>query len=44
MPGFNTFDSARCTLPGIEPMHMIKKGRMIADGGKSCLLQDSFIN
>jgi putative transposase len=34
MLGFNTFDSARCTLRGIELMHMIKKGQMIADVGK----------
>ena len=34
MLGFNTFNSARCTLRGIELMHMIKKGQMIADGGK----------
>ena len=32
--GFNTFDSARCTLRGVELMHMIKKGQMIADVGK----------
>ena len=34
MLGFNTFDSVRCTLRGIELMRMIKKGHMIADGGK----------
>ena len=30
MLGFKTFDSARCTLRGIELMYMIKKGQMIA--------------
>ena len=30
MLGFKTFDSARCTLRGIELMHMSKKGQMIA--------------
>jgi putative transposase len=34
MFGFNTFDSARCTLRAIELMRMIKKGQIIADGGK----------
>ncbi|MFZ4698477.1 MAG: DDE-type integrase/transposase/recombinase, partial [Candidatus Methylumidiphilus sp.] len=30
MMGFQTFRSARVTLQGIEPMHMIKKGQMVA--------------
>ena len=33
MLGFKTFDSARCTLRGVELMHMIKKGQMIAGDG-----------
>jgi transposase-like protein len=33
MLGFKTFDSARCTLRGIELMHMIKKGQMIPGDG-----------
>ena len=33
MLGFKTFDSARCTLRGIELMHMIKKGQMIVRDG-----------
>jgi transposase-like protein len=35
MLGFKTFDSARCTLRGIELIHMIKKGQMIAGDGKN---------
>src|SRR5512143_1704942 len=35
MLGFKTFDSARCTLRRLELMHMIKKGQMIAGGGKN---------
>jgi putative transposase len=34
MLGFKTFDSARCALRGIERMHRIKKGQMIAGDGK----------
>ncbi len=34
MLGFKSFDSARCTLRGIELMHMIKKGQMIVAGGQ----------
>jgi len=34
MLGFKSFDSARCTLRGIELMHMIKKGQMVAAGGQ----------
>ena len=30
MMGFQTFRSARVTLQGIELMHMIKKGQMVA--------------
>src|SRR5574339_716606 len=37
MLGFKTFDSARCTLHGIELMHMIKKGQMVAAGGQKKL-------
>jgi transposase-like protein len=33
MLSFKTFDSARCTLRGIELMHMIKKGQMIPGDG-----------
>jgi hypothetical protein len=33
MRGSKTFDSARCTLRGIELMPMIKKGQMIAGDG-----------
>ncbi len=32
MLGFKTLDSARCTLCGIELMHMIEKSQMIATG------------
>lgn len=32
MLGFKTFESARCTLRGIERMLMLKKGQMIAGG------------
>jgi transposase-like protein len=34
MLGFKTFDSAHCTLRGIELMHMIKKAQMVAAGGQ----------
>ena len=34
MLGFKSFDSARCTLRGIELMHMIKNGQMVAAGGQ----------
>ena len=34
MLGFKAFDSAGRTLRGIELMHMIKKGQMIAGGGE----------
>ena len=34
MLGFKSFRSARRTLAGIELMHMIKKGQMIAAGGQ----------
>src|SRR5512144_1337181 len=34
MLGFKAFHSARCTLQGIELMHMIKKGQMVAAGGQ----------
>ena len=34
MLGFHTFHSARVTLQGIELMHMIKKGQMIATSGQ----------
>ena len=34
MLGFKTFDSARCTLRGIELMHMIKKGQTVIAGGQ----------
>ena len=34
MLGFKSFLSARTTLQGIELMHMIKKGQMIAGDGK----------
>jgi putative transposase len=34
MLGFKTFNSARCTLRGIELMHMLKKGQMVAAGGQ----------
>jgi putative transposase len=33
MLGFKTFDSACCTLRGIELMHMIKKGQMLDGNG-----------
>jgi len=34
MLGFNAFHSAKATLQGIELMHMIKKGQMVAAGGQ----------
>ena len=34
MLGFKSFRPARTTLQGIELMHMIKKGQMIAAGGQ----------
>ena len=34
MLGFKSFDSACSTLRGIELMHMIKKGQMVASGGQ----------
>ena len=35
MLGFHAFRSARITLQGIELMHMIKKGQMVAAGGQN---------
>ena len=34
MLGFNAFHSAKATLQGIELLHMIKKGQMVAAGGQ----------
>ena len=42
MLGFKTFDSARCTLQGIELMHMIKKGQMITVEGQVLSAAEQF--
>jgi len=34
MLGFKSFNAARRTLAGVELMHMIKKGQMVAAGGQ----------
>jgi putative transposase len=33
MLGFKSFDAARCTLAGVELMHMIKKRQMVVEAG-----------
>lgn len=42
MLGFKTFASARCTLRGIELMHMIKKGQMLIIDGRSLSTAEQF--
>jgi putative transposase len=42
MPGFKSFGSAYRSLRGIELMHMIKKGQMIADEGISLSAAEQF--
>jgi transposase-like protein len=31
--GFKSFDAARCTLAGIELMHMLRKGQLVGEEG-----------
>jgi putative transposase len=33
MLGFKSFDAARCTLAGIELMHMLRKGQLVGEEG-----------
>ena len=42
MLGFKSFRSAHTTLCGIELMHMIKKGQMIAGGSQSLSAAEQF--
>ena len=42
MLGFQSFHSARCTLRGIELMHMIKKGQMKSIEGRSLSAAEQF--
>jgi transposase-like protein len=42
MMGFQTFRSARVTLQGIELMHMIKKGQMVADDSQGLPAAEQF--
>ena len=42
MLGFKSFSSARITLRGIELMHMIKKGQMIATHGQNLSAAEQF--
>ena len=42
MLGFKRFNSARCTLRGIELMHMIKKRQMIEVGGQALSIAEQF--
>ncbi|WP_027156483.1 IS6 family transposase [Methylobacter luteus] len=42
MLAFKTFASARCTLRGIELMHMIKKGQMLMIDGQSLSTAEQF--
>ena len=42
MLGFKSFVSARCTLAGIEIMHMIKKGQMIIVDGQGLSAAQQF--
>lgn len=42
MLGFKSFVSARCTLAGIELMHMIKKGQMIIVDGQGLSAAQQF--
>lgn len=42
MLGFKTFHSARRTLCGIELMHMIKKGQMVATSGQKLSVAGQF--
>ena len=42
MLGFKRFNSARCTLRGIELMHMIKKRQMIQAGGQALSIAELF--
>src|SRR5512144_3119009 len=44
MLGFNSFRSARVTLQGIELMHMIKKGQMVAAHSQNRSPQDNSIH
>ena len=32
MLGFTSFEAAHCTLAGVELMHMIQKGQLVAKG------------
>jgi putative transposase len=42
MLGFKSFRSAHTTLCGIELMHMIKKGQMIAGGSQNLSAAEQF--
>lgn len=42
MLGFKTFRTARAVLAGIELMHMIRKGQMSAENGKSLSFAEQF--
>lgn len=40
--GFQSFHTARVTLAGMELAHMLKKGQMIAAGGKKLFAARQF--
>jgi transposase-like protein len=42
MLGFKSFWSARRTLAGVELMHMLKKGQMLAAGGQQLSAVEQF--
>ena len=42
MLGFKSFHSARRTLAGIELMHMLRKGQMIAANGQELSAAEQF--
>lgn len=42
MLGFKTFRSARRTLRGVELMHMLKKGQMVATSGQKLSVAGQF--
>ena len=42
MLNFNSFESAKCVLAGIELMHMIRKGRLMVEGCNEMSFADQF--
>ena len=42
MLNFNSFESAKCVLAGIELMHMIRKGRLMVEGCNEMSFTDQF--